>query len=196
MMVQYLLPPGLRGIVVAGLLSALMGSLAGVFNACSTLFTVDLYEKWKPRRHRSTNWCASGRIATAVMVVIALAWIPVIKGAQGLYDYLQAVQGYLAPPIFVVFFFGVFLKRLNAQGALWAMIVGFALGIFRMLVDTPVTLGLSGFDNGYAARIVPVDRQQHLLPILQRADHDRFGDRDGGGELHDGRAGLSAGSAA
>jgi SSS family solute:Na+ symporter len=59
------------------------------------------------------------------------------------------VQGYLAPPIFVVFFFGVFFKRLNAQGALWAMIVGFAMGIFRMVVDTPVTLGIGGF-NGYA----------------------------------------------
>ena len=83
------------------------------------------------------------------MVLIALAWIPVIKNAHGLYFYLQAVQGYLAPPIFVVFFFGVFFKRLNAQGALWAMLVGFVLGIFRMLVDTPVTLGLPGFQNGY-----------------------------------------------
>ena len=74
-----------------------------------------------------------------------------IKGAQGLYNYLQAVQGYLAPPIFVVFFFGVFFKRLNAQGCLWAMIVGFALGMFRMVVDTPVTLGLpvrEGYPQG------------------------------------------------
>jgi SSS family solute:Na+ symporter len=148
MMVQYLLPPGLRGIVVAGLLSALMGSLAGVFNACSTLFTVDLYNKWKPQA-TERQIVRTGRIATAVMVVIALAWIPVIKNAQGLYNYLQAVQGYLAPPIFVVFFFGVFFKRLNAQGALWSMIVGFALGIFRMVVDTPVTLGLTTFKDGY-----------------------------------------------
>jgi len=125
-----------------------MGSLAGVFNACSTLFTVDLYEKWKPgaSQHQIVR---VGRMATAAMVVVALAWIPVIKGASGLYTYLQAVQGYLAPPIFVVFFFGVFFKRLNAAGALWAMIVGFALGIFRMLVDTPVTLGLGGLANGY-----------------------------------------------
>jgi len=148
MMVQYLLPPGLRGLVVAGLLSALMGSLAGVFNACSTLFTVDLYEKWNPgaSQHQIVR---VGRMATAAMVIVALLWIPVIKGASGLYTYLQAVQGYLAPPIFVVFFFGVFFKRLNAQGALWAMIVGFVLGIFRMLVDTPVTLGLGGLQNGY-----------------------------------------------
>jgi SSS family solute:Na+ symporter len=148
MLVQYLLPPGLRGIVVAGLLSALMGSLAGVFNACSTLFTVDLYEKWKPgaTQHELVRM---GRIATTVMVFIAFAWIPVIKNAQGLYGYLQAVQGYLAPPIFVVFFLGVFFKRMNAQGALWSMLVGFVMGIFRMIVDTPVTLGLPGFQNGY-----------------------------------------------
>src|SRR5437762_4665410 len=148
MLVQYLLPPGLRGLVVAGLLSALMGSLAGVFNACSTLFTVDLYEKWKPgaSQHQLVR---VGRMATAAMVLVALAWIPVIKGAQGLYTYLQAVQGYLAPPIFVVFFLGVFFKRMNAAGALWAMVVGFALGILRMLVDTPVALGLNGLQNGY-----------------------------------------------
>ena len=148
MLVQYLLPPGLRGIVVAGLLSALMGSLAGVFNACSTLFTVDLYQKWRPdaTQHQLVR---VGRIATTVMVFVALAWIPVIKNAQGLYTYLQAVQGYLAPPIFVVFFFGVFFKRLNAQGAFWAMLVGFAMGIFRMVVDTPVTLGLAGLQGGY-----------------------------------------------
>ena len=148
MMVQYLLPAGMRGIVVAGLLSALMGSLAGVFNACSTLFTVDLYQKWKPQATQH-ELVRMGRAATAVMVVIALAWIPVIKNAKGLYTYLQSVQGYLAPPIFVVFFLGVFIKRMNGAGALWAMIVGFALGIFRMMVDTPVTLGVGGF-TGYA----------------------------------------------
>jgi SSS family solute:Na+ symporter len=149
LMVKYLLPAGLRGIVVAGLLSALMGSLAGVFNACSTLFTVDLYEKWKPgaSQHQIVR---TGRIATTVMVLIAMAWIPVIQGAQGLYSYLQSVQGYLAPPIFVVFFFGVFWKRLNAQGCLWSMMVGFVLGIARMLLDTPVTMKLPGFENGYA----------------------------------------------
>jgi SSS family solute:Na+ symporter len=149
LMVMYLLPPGLRGIVVAGLLSALMGSLAGVFNACSTLFTVDLYQKWKPKASQH-QLVRTGRIATGIMVLIALAWIPVIKGADGLYNYLQAIQGYLAPPIFVVFFFGVFFKRLNAKGCLWAMIVGFVMGLFRMLVDTPVTLGLKGFESGYA----------------------------------------------
>jgi SSS family solute:Na+ symporter len=148
LMVKYLLPAGLRGIVVAGLLSALMGSLAGVFNACSTLFTVDLYEKMRPNASQK-ELVQMGRIATAVMILIALAWIPIIQGAHGLYGYLQAVQGYLAPPIFVVFFFGVFWKRLNAQGCLWAMIVGFVVGGFRMVVDTPVTMKMAGYENGY-----------------------------------------------
>jgi SSS family solute:Na+ symporter len=148
LLVKYLLPPGLRGIVVAGLLSALMGSLAGVFNACSTLFTVDLYQKLRPAASQS-EIVRMGRIATAVMILIALLWIPVIQGAHGLYGYLQAVQGYLAPPIFVVFFFGVFWKRLNARGCLWALVVGFVIGIFRMLVDTPVTMKLAGFEQGY-----------------------------------------------
>ena len=148
LMVKHLLPPGLRGIVVAGLLSALMGSLAGVFNACSTLFTVDLYQKWKPKATQH-ELVRTGRIATTVMVIIAMLWIPVVQGANSLYDYLQSVQGYLAPPIFVVFFFGVFWKRLNAKGCLYAMVAGFALGLFRMLVDTPVTMKLKGFEHGY-----------------------------------------------
>lgn len=148
MMVQYLLPPGLRGLVVAGLLSALMGSLAGVFNACSTLFTVDLYEKFRPGQSQH-HIVRVGRLATGAMIFVALAWIPVIKGSHGLYDYLQAVQGYLAPPIFIVFFLGVFFKRMNALGALWAMLIGFAMGIFRMAVDTPVALGLWGLQGGY-----------------------------------------------
>lgn len=149
MMVQYLLPEGLRGIVVAGLLSALMGSLAGVLNACSTLFTVDLYEKWRPKASQS-EIVRMGRLATVVFVALALAWIPVIRGAHGLYGYLQAVQGYLAPPIFVVFFLGVFWARANAQGCLWSLFAGFALGMARMLIDTPVTLGIHGLGNGYS----------------------------------------------
>ncbi len=143
MMVAYVLPIGLRGIVVAGLLAALMSSLAGVFNACATLFTIDFYARFKPETpQEKLVWV--GRIATAVMVLIGLLWIPVIRGGRGLYDYLQGMQAYLAPPIAVVFFLGVFNKRLNAKGALWALIVGFALGIFRLAIDTPVKL-IEGF---------------------------------------------------
>jgi SSS family solute:Na+ symporter len=149
LMVKHIMPAGLRGLVVAGLLAALMSSLAGAFNASSTLFTIDFYQRFRPQStQQQLVWI--GRIATAVLVLIGLLWIPVIKGGRGLYDYLQGVQGYLAPPIFVVFFFGVFMKRLNAKGCLSALIVGFILGLFRLLVDTPVALQLSGFEDGYA----------------------------------------------
>jgi SSS family solute:Na+ symporter len=139
MLVAKILPSGVRGIVVAGLLAALMSSLAGAFNASAALFTIDFYSKLKPQApQKQVVWV--GRVATVVMVLIGLAWIPVIKGGKGLYDYLQGIQSYLAPPIFVVFFLGVFSKRLNAKGCLWALIVGFALGLFRLAVDTPIKL--------------------------------------------------------
>jgi len=139
MLVVTVLPVGVRGIVVAGLLAALMSSLSSVFNASSTLFTMDFYSRFRPQasQHKLV-WV--GRIATAVMVLIGLLWIPVIRGGKGLYDYLQGIQAYLAPPIFVVFFFGVFMKRLNHKGCLAALIIGFLLGMFRLAVDTPVKL--------------------------------------------------------
>src|SRR5690242_14223294 len=149
MMVKYLLPVGVRGIVVAGLLAALMSSMAGAFNASSTLFTMDLYTKFRPNASQhQLVWV--GRAATAAMVVLSLLWIPVIHGARGLYDYLQGVQGYLAPPIFTVFVFGIFNRRLNTKGCLAALLTGFVLGVFRLVVDTPVSLHLAGYEQGYA----------------------------------------------
>lgn len=143
LMVAYILPIGIRGLVVAGLLAALMSSLAGVFNACATLFTIDFYSRLKPNvSQEKLVWV--GRVATGVMVLVGLLWIPVIRGGRGLYDYLQGIQAYLAPPIFVVFFLGVFYKRLNAKGCLAALITGFVLGLFRLAVDTPVKL-IDGF---------------------------------------------------
>jgi SSS family solute:Na+ symporter len=143
LLVAYVLPIGVRGIVVAGLLAALMSSLAGAFNASSTLFTMDFYSRLRPKVTQE-QLVHIGRIATGVMVLIGLLWIPVIRGGKGLYDYLQGVQSYLAPPIFVVFFFGVFMKRLNAKGCLAALVTGFSLGLFRLAVDTPVKL-MNGF---------------------------------------------------
>jgi SSS family solute:Na+ symporter len=156
LLVKHVLPVGVRGFVVAGLLAALMSSLSSVFNASSTLFTMDFYSKLRPgvSQHRLV-WM--GRIATTAMVIIGLLWVPVIQGARGLYHYLQSVQGYLAPPIFVVFFLGIFSKRLNSKGCLSALIVGFVLGVFRLAVDTPIALKdtetfqrLFGQFDGYA----------------------------------------------
>ena len=110
LLVAKILPSGIRGLVVAGLLAALMSSLAGVFNASSTLFTMDFYSRFRPNASEA-SLVTIGRVATAAMVVIGLLWIPVIQGSRGLYDYLQSVQGYLAPPIFVVFFLGNFIIK-------------------------------------------------------------------------------------
>ncbi len=150
LLVKTVLPTGIRGLVVAGLLSALMSSLAGVFNACSTLFTIDIYQKMKPQAsQQQLVW--TGRMATAVMVLLGLAWVPVISEAKGLYEYLQSVQSYLAPPIFVVFFGGVFFRRLNAAGCLAALLVGFAAGLGRLAIDTPIALKWQGYEVGYTA---------------------------------------------
>jgi len=149
LLVQHVMPSGVRGLVVAALLAALMSSLAGAFNASSTLFTIDFYGRMRPTATQARLvWV--GRVATMAMVVIALMWIPVIQGARGLYEYLQGLQAYLAPPIAAVFFLGVFMKRLTAAGCLAALSVGFLLGMLRLIVDTPVTLGVSGFESGYA----------------------------------------------
>ena len=147
LLVMHVLPMGVRGIVVAGLLAALMSALAGVFNASSSLFTMDFYSRIRPRASQA-QLVRIGRVATVVMVIIGILWIPVIQGAKGLYDYLQGIQAYLAPPIFVVFFFGVFMKRLNGPGCLATLLTGFAMGLFRLIVDTPVKLGGAAYAEG------------------------------------------------
>lgn len=147
LLVMHVLPIGVRGIVVAGLLAALMSALAGVFNASSSLFTMDFYSRFRPKATQAQLvWV--GRVATVVMVIIGLLWIPVIQGGRGLYDYLQGIQAYLAPPIFVVFFFGIFMKRLNGIGCLATLLVGFAMGLFRLGVDTPVKLMGTAYPEG------------------------------------------------
>ena len=148
LMVKLVLPSGLRGIVVAGLLAALMSSLAGVFNACSTLFTMDFYTKFHPTAtQKQLVWI--GRVAVAGMILISLLWIPVIQGSRGLYTYLQGMQGYIAPPFFVAFFLGVFMKRTNSTGCMACLVIGFILGMIRLAIDTPVTMKLAGFEHGY-----------------------------------------------
>ena len=104
-----------------------------------------------------------------------------IKGATGLYNYVQSVQSYLAPSIFVVFFLGVFNKRMNAAGALSAMIVGIARGMFRMAVDTPVTLGVPGFRDGYALGSFLWIVNNIYFQSLQRLHYHRVGGDHGGG---------------
>ncbi|NQT01000.1 MAG: sodium/solute symporter [Planctomycetes bacterium] len=135
-MVSSLLPAGLRGLVVGGLLAALMCSLSSLFNSCASLFTVDIYEKINPKaseRHLVTV----GRIATLVVVVMGVIWIPVTQRVSqgGLYRYLQDVQSYLGPPITAVFLLGLFFKRINGHGAVAGLTIGFIAGMGKMTLQ-------------------------------------------------------------
>ncbi|SDQ51249.1 sodium:solute symporter [Flagellimonas zhangzhouensis] len=130
-----LLPSGLRGLVAAGLLAALMSSLASVFNSCSTLFTVDIYKKLRPNTPEK-KLVRTGQIATIIVVIIGIIWIPIMANISGvLYEYLQSVQSYIAPPITAVFLLGIFHKRINAQGAFVTMITGFVVGAVRIVLE-------------------------------------------------------------
>ncbi len=142
-MVATLLPAGLRGLVVGGLLAALMSSLSSLFNSCASLFTIDIYEKINPNasERRLVN---VGRIATGVVVALGIIWIPVMPmiSQGGLYKYLQSVQGYLAPPITAVFLLGLFNKRINATGAVAGLSAGFILGMIKLIIQALVGGGI------------------------------------------------------
>ncbi|HKH60857.1 MAG TPA: sodium:solute symporter [Flavitalea sp.] len=148
-LVRDLLPVGLRGLLAGGLLAALMSSLASVYNACSTLFTMDIYKKIKPDAGNK-ELVRVGRITTTVVVVLGMVWIPLMSKISGvLYQYLQSVQSYLAPPIAAVFLLGVFSKRINAKGAYSAMVIGFIIGLIRIVLELNKE-ELSGFWLSFA----------------------------------------------
>jgi len=143
-LVGALLPTGLRGIVVAGLLAALMSSLSAVFNSCSTLITWDIYKKLHPEASEK-RLVAVGQISTAVLVGFGLLWIPMMKLISGqIYQYLQSVQAYISPPIAAVFLIGIFWKRVNARGAMASLLTGFVLGMGRLIAELNKS-SLSGF---------------------------------------------------
>ena len=130
-----LLPSGLRGLVAAGLLAALMSSLASVFNSCSTLFTVDIYKKLRPNTPEK-KLVRTGQVATVIVVIIGIVWIPIMANISGvLYEYLQSVQAYIAPPITAVFLMGIFYKRINATGAFATLIMGIVVAFLRITLE-------------------------------------------------------------
>ncbi|OQD42746.1 Na+/glucose cotransporter [Croceivirga radicis] len=129
------LPSGLRGLVAAGLLAALMSSLASVFNSVSTLFTVDIYKKLRPNTPEK-KLVRTGQIATVAVVIIGIIWIPIMANISGvLYEYLQSVQSYIAPPITAVFLLGIFHKRINGLGAYATLIMGIVVAALRIVLE-------------------------------------------------------------
>ena len=135
-LVQTLLPVGFRGLVVAGMIAALMSSLASLFNSVSTLFTVDVYQKLKPETPQK-KLVVIGRTTTVVMTALGLLWLPIMKAISGggLYQYIQSVQAFLAPPIVAVFLTGLLWKRMNLRGACWGLGLGFVLGMAKLAAN-------------------------------------------------------------
>lgn len=134
-LVANVLPTGLKGLIMAGLLAALMSSLSSVFNSCSTLITFDWYKEMKPQATEK-ELLKVGQISTAVLVILGLLWIPMMKLVSGgLYTYIQSIQAYISPPIAAVFIFGLFFKKLNLKGAMASLGTGFLIGILRLILE-------------------------------------------------------------
>ncbi|KAK3560829.1 hypothetical protein QTP86_021854, partial [Hemibagrus guttatus] len=132
-LVVSVMPNGLRGLMLAVMLAALMSSLASIFNSSSTLFTMDIWTRIRPQA-RDRELMIVGRIWVLCIVAISICWIPVVQAAQSgqLFDYIQSVTSYLAPPIAAVFFLAIFVKRVNEPGAFWGLTGGLVMGLCRI----------------------------------------------------------------
>jgi SSS family solute:Na+ symporter len=133
MLVKTLLPVGLKGLVAGGLMAALMSSLASVFNSCSTIFTIDIYKKLRPEKSER-ELLTIGKIATGIIVVLGIVWIPIMDKIGGgvMYQYLQNVQSYIAPPVTTVFLLGIIWKRVNSKAAITTLLAGLVLLVLRL----------------------------------------------------------------
>ncbi|KAG7491950.1 hypothetical protein MATL_G00009180 [Megalops atlanticus] len=131
-----LMPSGLRGLMIAVMMAALMSSLTSIFNSSSTLFTMDIWKKYR-RGASEKELLLVGRIVTVILVVISVVWIPILQSANSgqLYVYIQSVTSYLAPPVTAIFVLAVFWKRTNEAGAFWGLMVGLVVGLTRMIME-------------------------------------------------------------
>lgn len=134
-MVRELLPAGVKGVVLGGAIAALMSSLASLFNSSATLFTIDFYERLRPARSQK-HYLRVGRVATSVVVLLGIAWVPVIPLlGESLYEALQKVQALIAPSIVAVFFLGIFSNRITPAAGFWGLVLGFVAGMFYLILD-------------------------------------------------------------
>ncbi|KAM9583420.1 sodium/glucose cotransporter 2 isoform 3-T3 [Trichechus inunguis] len=135
-LVVKLMPNGMRGLMLAVMLAALMSSLASIFNSSSTLFTMDIYTRLRPRAS-DPELLLVGRLWVVLIVAVSVAWLPVVQAAQGgqLFDYMQSVSSYLAPPVSAVFILALFVPRVNEKGAFWGLIGGLLMGLARLIPE-------------------------------------------------------------
>uniref|UniRef100_A0A8C2B321 Solute carrier family 5 member 9 n=1 Tax=Cyprinus carpio TaxID=7962 RepID=A0A8C2B321_CYPCA len=135
-LVVELMPVGLRGLMIAVMMAALMSSLTSIFNSSSTLFTMDIWQRIRPRA-TERELMVVGRVFILFLVALSIVWIPVIQTANSgqLFDYIQSITSYLAPPITTVFIMAIFWGRVNEQGAFWGLMVGLVVGTVRMVME-------------------------------------------------------------
>ncbi|XP_015242771.1 PREDICTED: sodium/glucose cotransporter 1-like [Cyprinodon variegatus] len=135
-LVVELMPNGLRGLMLSVMLASLMSSLTSIFNSASTLFTMDIYTKIRPRA-KEKELMIAGRVFILILIGISIAWIPVVQAAQSgqLFDYIQSITSYLTPPVAAVFMLAIFYKRVNEPGAFFGLMIGLVIGLSRMIAE-------------------------------------------------------------
>ncbi|XP_006051059.3 solute carrier family 5 member 4 [Bubalus bubalis] len=136
MLVMELMPNGLRGLMMSVMLASLMSSLTSIFNSASALFTIDLYTKIR-KTASEKELLIAGRLFIILLIAISIVWVPLVQVAQNgqLFHYIESISSYLGPPIAAVFLLAIFCKRVNEQGAFWGLIVGFVIGLIRMIAE-------------------------------------------------------------
>ncbi|XP_017365582.1 sodium/glucose cotransporter 4 [Cebus imitator] len=135
-LVMALMPVGLRGLMIAVIMAALMSSLTSIFNSSSTLFAIDVWQRFR-RKATEQELMVVGRVFVVFLVVISILWIPIIQTSNSgqLFDYIQAVTSYLAPPITALFLLAIFCKRVTEPGAFWGLVFGLGVGLLRMILE-------------------------------------------------------------
>ncbi|MCL4127735.1 UNVERIFIED_CONTAM: hypothetical protein GTU68_006136 [Idotea baltica] len=154
-LVLELLPTGLRGLMFAVMMAALMSSLTSLLNSSSTIFTIDIWERirrnhWKKMNSRMVEIekLIVGRGFVLVMVAVSVIWIPVIQNSPNsqLFVYIQSIVSFLAPPVCAVFMMGVLWKRTNEPGAFWGLMIGLIIGMTRFIMEFSYIIPPCGSD--------------------------------------------------
>ena len=148
MMVKNILPAGIKGIVTIGFVCALVASLAAFFNSCATLFTEDFYKPMKKGKSEA-HYVFVGRTATVVVVLLGLAWMPIMMNMGNLYSYLQDIQSLIAPAMVAVFTLGIFSKKITPKAGEWGLIGGFLIGMIRLITNVITDSGKAAMDGAF-----------------------------------------------
>ena len=148
LMVKNILPAGIKGIVTIGFVCALVASLAAFFNSCATLFTEDFYKPMKQGKSEA-HYVFVGRMATVVVVLLGLIWMPVMMSLGSLYSYLQGIQSLLAPAMVAVFTLGIFSKKITPKAGEWGLIGGFVVGMMRLVTNVITNTGKDPMEGAF-----------------------------------------------